>query len=231
MKNPKSVLCIIPARGGSRRIPGKNNRLLNGIPLIAHSIQQALKSQFIHRTIVSTDSLSIAEVAKEYGAEVIMRPVSISGDTNSSEEALLHVINTLQLTDKYEPDIVVFLQCTSPIREPGDIDGAIKKLIDSNADSLLSVVKFNQFIWSCEDGNLNAINYDYRNRPRTQDVSMQYLENGSMYVFRTNVLLSTNNRLGGKITSYVMSDRCGIDIDEELDFFLCEKTMKWAENR
>ena len=122
------VLAIIPARGGSKGIPRKNVRPLLGRPLLAHSIEHARQAPSVTRVVVSTDDAEIAAVARRFGAEVVDRPAEISGDAASSESALLHVLDHLRDAEGYEPDLVVFLQATSPLRRPGDVQGAIETL-------------------------------------------------------------------------------------------------------
>lgn len=219
------VLAIIPARGGSKGLPGKNLRPIAGRPLLSHTIQQALDANLVSRVLVSTDDVEIASVAQAYNAEVISRPASISGDTATSESALLHVLDYLRDTEQYEPELIVFLQCTSPIRRPYDIDGAVQTLIDEQADSLLSLASFRHFLWHFDNGRLQSFNFDYLNRPRSQELASVYMENGSIYVFKPHTLRQFGNRLGGKITHYVMDPLSAVDIDTPEDFALCEAIM------
>lgn len=216
------VLAIIPARGGSKGVPRKNIRPLAGIPLIAHTIMQARQAQTVQRVIVSTDDAEIGTTAEQYGAEVIWRPGEISGDTASSESALLHVLEHVWAIEQHDPDLVVFLQCTSPIRRLDDIDNAVMMLRQSRADSLLSVVRTHAFLWGIADNKPHPLNYDYRSRPRRQERSPEFIENGSIYVFRPWVLRQHANRLGGTIVLYEMEADSAIDIDAERDFELCE---------
>lgn len=216
------ILAIIPARGGSKGIPRKNVRLLAGKPLVAHTIEHACQARSVDRVVVSTDDPEIAVVSEQYGAEVVWRPAEISGDTASSESALLHTLVFLEQTEGYRPDLVVFLQCTSPIRRPEDIDQAVQTLLDEDADSLLSVVPFHHFIWRLVDDQGQPVDYDYRHRPRRQDRQPEYMENGSIYVFEPWVLRRFNNRLGGKIALYVMGGWSSVDINTLQDFELCE---------
>lgn len=216
-----TIYSIIPARGGSKGIPRKNILPIAGKPLICCSIEQSVQSSRVDRTIVSTDDQEIATVAQNYGAEVIMRPAEISGDNASSESALIHALNYLKQTEDYEPDLVVFLQCTSPLRKHDDIDKAIIKFQHEQADSLLSVSPGHSFLWEQIDGVARSINYDYLSRPRRQDMNPQFRENGSIYIFKPWVLREHNNRLGGKISLYVMDEPC-IDIDSMLDFEIAE---------
>ncbi|MEG4838603.1 acylneuraminate cytidylyltransferase family protein [Microcoleus sp. B9-D4] len=216
-----TIVSIVPCRGGSKGIPRKNVLSLAGKPLIFYSIEQSKQSSHADRTIISTDDQEIATVAKSYGAEVIVRPAEISGDTASSELALIHALDYLKDTENYEPDLVVFLQCTSPLRKDDDIDKAIIQFQQEQADSLLSVSPGHSFLWEQIDGVARSINYDYRNRPRRQEMNPQFRENGSIYIFKPWVLREYNNRLGGKISLYVMAEPC-VDIDSMLDFEIAE---------
>lgn len=225
MKDFKKVVALIPARGGSKGIPRKNLHLLAGKPLLAHSIEHASQSTMVGRIVVSTDDAEIGAVARQYGAEVIWRPDDLSGDMASSESALLHALDHLRDTEGYAPDLVVFLQATSPLRAPGSLDQAIEQLLTCEADSLVSVVPAHVFLWSQEDGLAQPLNYDPRNRPRRQDRPAEYIENGSIYVFRPWVLRELNSRLGGKIALFVMEPWSAIDIDTPADVELCEQII------
>lgn len=219
------VLAIIPARGGSKGLPRKNILPLLGKPLLAYTIEHARHSRLVNRVVVSTDDEEITQVARSYGAEVVHRPAVISGDEASSESALLHVLEHLRDQENYWPDLVVFLQCTSPIRQPGDIDRAIQQLLAEGADSLLSGVPFHLFIWRRVNGNVEAIDYDPARRPRRQERPAEFIENGSIYVFKPWVLQELGNRLGGKITLFEMDEDSLVDINTARDFALCEAIM------
>src|SRR6185369_656326 len=224
----KNVIAIIPARGGSKAIPGKNTRPVGGKPLLAWSIEQALQIPRISRVIVSTDAEEIASVSREWGAEVIKRPPEISGDTASSESSLLHALDWLLKTDNFEPDLVVFLQATSPCRGPGEIQKAIDTMTRESADSLLSVGPVHGFVWRVEmDGTIRSFSYDHLNRPRRQDAPEDLIENGSIYIFKPWVLRKFNNRLGGKIAIHRMSAFDSFQIDEPGDFELLELLMRY----
>ncbi len=217
-----NVLAIIPARGGSKRIPRKNILPLNGKPLIAYTIEDALESGLVNRVIVSTDDRHIRQLSRSLGAEVIDRPREFAQDTSSSEEALLHVLNELESKESYVPDLVVFLQCTSPLREDADIDNAIRSLLDNGDDSLFSAFRFKKYVWQKEDDRVTAINYDFSKRWREQDFPPQFQENGSIYVFKPWVLREHGNRLGGKIGLYEMDYLNSFQVDSYDDIQLCE---------
>ncbi len=220
------IVAIIPARGGSKGIPKKNIHLLAGRPLITHTIDQALRSELVSLVVVSTDDELIAEVSRKAGAQVIYRPADLSNDTASSESALVHAIGQLAQDHGISPELVVFLQCTSPLRRDNDIDQAIRTLRKKGADSLLSVSPSHRFLWEEQDGQARSMNYDYRQRPRRQDMAPQYAENGSIYVFRPEGLLSSGNRLSGKIALYKMDEDATLDIDSMVDMQIAEALLQ-----
>ena len=225
-----NIVVIIPARGGSKGIPRKNIQLLAGIPLIAHTIGQALASKSVSRVIVSTDDAEIAAISGQYGAEIVLRPVHLAADDSTSEEALLHAIDTLE---KSGPtiDMVVFLQCTAPIRSADDIDNAIDLFKENEADSLLSGVPSHLFLWQVKNGEAIAENHNYLKRKRRQDMQNQYVENGSIYIFRPQMLRETGNRLGGKIVLYQMDEQSALDIDSLHDLARCELVFAEKQNK
>ncbi len=222
-----SVVCIIPARGGSKGLPKKNILPIAGKPLVAWSIEQALCSKTLGKNVfVSSDSPEILDVAKTFGAKAIIRPNEISNDSSSSESALVHAYNEIKMQ---VPDIeyIVFLQPTSPVRSQDDIENAIQKIKADKADSLLSVQPLRDyFIWGKEHDTFSPQNFDYKNRKRRQEIETTYLENGSMYIFKPEILLKQNNRLGGKISVYEMDKVHSQQIDDERDLELCEYFLK-----
>lgn len=216
------VLCVIPARGGSKGFPNKNIAPLLGRPLLAHTIFQALDSRYVHVVYVSTDDDEIADVAEKYGARAIMRPPELAGDYAPSEWAVRHVMNVIDWT----PDYVMMLQCTSPIRRSLDIDNAMQTIIENGADSLFSAVAAPRFIWEGVQGDMRPINYDYRARPMRQVGALGYAENGSIYITRRRVLEQTGNRLGGRIAMYKMGYWSQFEVDQSDDLDLCEWIME-----
>lgn len=217
------TIAIIPARGGSKGIPGKNLREFAGKPLVAWSILQARAASTVERVFVSSDSGEILDVASAYGAERIRRPDEISTDAATSEAALTHALEAVSAERGFDPDAVVFLQATSPLREPADIDGAVAAFRSQNADSLFTDAVLDDFCaWHEERGVLKAKTFDPFNRGRRQDRAPMYLENGSIYVFKPEVLRHSGNRLGGKIAHYSMPYWKSFEIDTLEHLELCE---------
>ncbi|RXK87922.1 acylneuraminate cytidylyltransferase family protein [Chlorobaculum sp. 24CR] len=223
---------IIPARGGSKGLKNKNIHPVAGLPLLAWSLLQALDAEHVDKVFVTTDEAAIAQVAREYGAEVIDRPHEISGDKASSESALLHALETIaERHGGAEPETVVFLQATSPLRKPGDIDRSIELFRREEADSLISVTRADDLtIWEQREGEWNSVNFDYRNRGMRQDRPSQYIENGSIYLFTPSVLREFGNRIGRKLSVYPMEfwQTWEIDTIEEVDlveFYLKRKGL------
>jgi CMP-N-acetylneuraminic acid synthetase len=220
-------VAIIPARGGSKGIPQKNLQLLAGKPLVAHSIINALGTASINRVFVSTDDPKIARVSQEYGADIIWRPAEISSDSATSESALLHALDFLQENEGYQPDLLVFLQCTSPLTLAEDIEGTIQALIQNQADSALSVSPFHYFLWGYDkDGDVMAINHNKYVRPRRQDRDPQYVETGAVYVMQVSGFLKARHRFFGKIAMYEMPLERRLEIDEPVDLQIAEVLMK-----
>lgn len=227
-----STLSIIPARGGSKGIPRKNLHLLGGKPLIAHSIDSAVSATFVHRVIVSTDDAEIARVAREYGSEIVMRPSEISGDTATSESALLHVLEHLANSEGYQPDLVVFLQCTSPLTLPEDIDGTVRMLLEENADTAFAAIPFHYFLWKRDGtGAAQGINHDKEIRLLRQDQEEQFLESGAVYVMRTQGFKETKHRFFGKTAIYVMPPERCLEIDEPVDLRITEILMQEQQKK
>ena len=219
----KKIITIIPARGGSKGIPNKNIIDIAGKPLIGWSIEQSKKTKLISDTYVSTNDNEIAEVAKKYSAEIIWRPDELCMDDSTSESAFIHALTYLKEQKQMVPDYIVFLQATSPLRNSEDINNAILKLISDDADSLFSGSKFDDFLfWETDKNKLRSINYEYQNRGRRQDRLPQFVENGSIYIFKPDIILKNNNRLGGVISIFEMDFWQTWEIDTIEDIELIE---------
>lgn len=232
MYKDKKILAVIPARGGSKGIPNKNIRMLGGKPLIVHTIDAALNCPYIDYVMVSTDSLSIAEIAQENGASVpFLRPSELAGDTAKTIDVLCHVIDEL---GRESYDILVLLQPTSPLRDADDISGAIEMFIDTNQRSLVSVSLVN-------DHPLLMRTIDEKNRltpiidvssssVRRQDFPPYYRLNGAIYI---NYVKDLNQlcSLNDNSTGYIMHYSHSIDIDEMIDLKISEYYLSRRENK
>lgn len=225
------ILAIIPARGGSKGIPRKNIYKIAEKPLLAYTIESALQTRSVNRLVVSTDDREISEVAIQYGAEVVTRPANISGDTSSSESALLHVLETLRDQEGYQPDLLVFLQCTCPLTLPEDIDGTVQLLLDQQADTAFAVAKSHHILWKKDvSGNFIGINHDKNKRLMRQQFSNQFVETGAVYVMRADGFLAEKSRFFGKTAGYELPQERFCDIDAPVDFLIAEQLMIWQKN-
>lgn len=222
-----TVAAIIPARGGSKGIPRKNLLELCGKPLVAWSIEQARRAGGIDQVWVSSDSEEILDVATRYGGRPVRRPDAISGDGASSEAAWLHALDEIERTG-VTLDAVVGMQATSPLREPADLEKALRAFWDQRYDSMLSCSEIRDyFVWRHgSDGQPVSVSYDYRNRLPRQAIQRHYLENGSFYIFTPELLRRTGNRLGGRIGLYAMERYKMFQIDTEDDVILCQAIMR-----
>lgn len=223
MYGNKRFLAIIPARGGSKRIPRKNILDLGGKPLIAWTIEAALKSHYIDNVIVTSDEDEILSIARESGVSTIRRPTELATDTAGTFDTLVH---TLQNTSpRY--DYIVLLQPTSPLRGSNHIDEAIEMLISKNADAVISVCPVDHSpLWSNTlpaDGSMqNFLRDDVRNR-RSQDLEPYYRLNGAIYICDTEKLLEEKTLfLNHNIFAYVMDRKHSVDIDEPIDLILAD---------
>jgi len=223
MYNNKKVLAIIPARGGSKRLPGKNILDLNGKPLIAWTIEAAKKSINIDKLIVSTDDNNIANISKRYGAEVpFMRPKELSSDTASSIDVILHAINFYK-EKNLEFEYVLLLQPTSPLRITEDIDNAFK-ILDNNTKAIVSVCETEHSpLWSNtlpDDLSMkDFISSEIKNK-RSQDLHKYYRLNGAIYIAGIEYLKNNNGFLGTNTKAFIMPQERSVDIDSEVDFKL-----------
>jgi YrbI family 3-deoxy-D-manno-octulosonate 8-phosphate phosphatase len=218
---------IIPARGGSKGIPGKNLRMIAGKPLLAHCVVAALESRTVGRVFVSTDDTAIAEVARAFGAEVIIRPAALASDTASSESALLHGLETLAAEGGYQPELLVFLQCTSPLMMAADIDGTVDALLEQGADSALSVARFHYHLWRTDpqEGAV-GVNHDKRVRLRRQEREPEFVETGAVYAMRVAGFLAARHRFFGKTVSYEMPAERAQEVDEPVDLEIVEVLLR-----
>ncbi|WP_010167406.1 cytidylyltransferase domain-containing protein [Candidatus Epulonipiscium viviparus] len=221
------ILGIIPARGGSKGLPGKNIKMLGDKPLIAYTIAAAINSKHITRTIVSTDDAAIAEVALKFGAEVpFMRPECLATDTATSAEVVLHLLKTLE-GNGYMPDFICLLQCTSPFRTAADVDSCIEKCLNTGFDACYSVTeaRSNPYWMKVFEGNqLNSF-IDAEMILRRQDLPTVYELNGAIYFAKTEEVIKNKSLHLANATGYVMPIQKSVDIDTALEFELAKMLM------
>ncbi len=226
------ILAIIPARGGSKGIKKKNIKKFAGKPLLAHAIKTAFCSKFINRVIVSTESEEIAKVARKYKAEVpFLRPMELAQDSSKVSDAIVHLLNNLKLSENYEPDYIVLLQTTSPMREVSDVDGAIEKLLDNkeNADAILSVCRTEVLLFTLSDvGSLQLVSSEeFLKSSNRQELPKTYKCDGSMvYVIKTSIFLEKKTFLPPRTLGYVIPRWRAVDLDEPEDFIVGELIYK-----
>ncbi len=227
MINGKTVLAFIPARGGSKGLPGKNIRELCGKPLIVWTIEQARAIGRIDRVLVSTDDQDIAEVSKRYGAEApFRRPDDLSSDTASTIEVIFHAIDWLKEHEGFCPAYIMLLQATSPLRATGDIAGAIQMLEEKDNRAVVSVCEMDHHPWWSnrlpENGNMKDFVRPEILNKRRQDLPVFYRINGAIYLGETAYVHEHNGFLGPETHAYEMPKKRSIDIDSDLDFKLAE---------
>ena len=217
MYKNKNFLAVIPARGGSKRLPGKNILDLCGKPIIAWSIEAGLNSSYIDKVVVSSDDDDILDTAKRFKAEIIKRPKQLASDTASSFDVVKHAIDNLE-----SYDYVVLLQPTSPLRNYQHIDKAIEFLEEKNADSIISVCEVNHSpLWSNtlqENCSMNNFIKEEVINKRSQDLEKYYRLNGAIYICEISKFLKAREFfLGENVYAFIMNREHSIDIDEKID--------------
>jgi len=211
-----STVAIIPARGGSKGIRYKNIVSFLGNPLLSYTVVQSLASSSIDHTFVSTDDEKIAAAGADAGAEIIDRPDHLAGDEATTESALLHALSDVRGRG-IDPDLVVLLQCTSPLRRDHDIEDTVNLVADGRYDSALSVCEDHSFYWERGGESATPVNYAPTTRKRRQDMEDRFRENGSIYVMRSSILEAKECRLGGDIGLHEMPVSHSFEIDDHDD--------------
>jgi len=205
---PKITL-LIPARGGSKRIPKKNIKLLKGKPLIAHPIESSLKSK-VDEVWVSTDSKEIKNISQKYGANVLDRPSELATDYSATEEAIEHFLNNVDC------DILMILEATRPQISTNDINNMIDSFLNSDCDSYVGLEIRKDFLWNINQRYAKPLNYNPLSRIRSQDFEGIYIESG-MWITTRTAFQKSKCRISDKIGYYIIPHPC-IDIDDERDF-------------
>lgn len=224
----RKVLALIPARGGSKRLPDKNILPLDNKPLIAWTIEAALASKYIDRVLVTTDSDEIAKVSKQYGAEIpFIRPGKLSADETSTNEVIQHF---LEKVDGDSDEIILILQPTSPLRLEDDIDRAIELLVHKKADGVVSVCECDHSpLWCNTLPENNSLGTFLRKEvvgKRSQDLPTYYRLNGAIYSYSREALFKHEGiHYSDSVFSLIMSKNASVDIDDLMDFRFAEVMM------
>jgi CMP-N-acetylneuraminic acid synthetase len=225
MAGTRYVFGVIPARGGSKGLPGKNLRVLGKLSLIGHAVASSRESARLTRFIVSTDSAELADEARRHGAEVpFQRPAELASDQAGMVPVLQHAVRWLESTGA-RPDLVVTLQPTSPFRTGDDIDRTIAKVIDTGADSAQTVTEagYHPFFMKTLEGDRTvALFADGHKYVRRQDAPAVYQPSGAVYVTRRDVLMNEGRVLGADNRGIVQGFEAAVNIDTEWDFLLAE---------
>jgi len=241
----KKVIAIIPARGGSKGVPRKNIKLLDGKPLVHYTIKASLESPIISRTIVSTDDKEIKNICLDYGAEVIDRPPDLALDSSTTEEAISHVLRELKTTEEYVPDLVVLLQPTAPFRHPSDFNQAFQKMREEKYDAAMSVTELDAHYhpywikevvagevvspYGNENPELKILEAE-KYYQRQQLPQKYYWKNGSIYMFTYESFRRYGHRYGTCTAPIFIDSERSINIDSEDDFDRAEKYLKKQKN-
>jgi CMP-N,N'-diacetyllegionaminic acid synthase len=223
--NP-TILAIIPARGGSKRLAHKNKLFLKEKPLIAWSIESAIKSKYITDVVVTSDDNGILKIAKDYGAKTIMRPENLANDTATTFDAIKH---TIEHFNSY--DYIILLQPTSPLRNQNHIDEAWEVLLQKKADAIVSICEMEHSPLWCntlpDNRSMHGFLKDEVKNKRSQDLEKYYRLNGAIYICSTKKLLENKSFiLNENIYAYIMPQEQSVDIDTQIDFLLCETILK-----
>jgi len=225
----KKILALIPARSGSKGLPEKNIKNLNGKPLIAWTIEEAKKSKYIDKIVVSTDSDAIADIAVKYGAQApFKRPRELASDNAKMIDVVLHCIKFFQGAGNVY-DIIILLQPTSPLRRADDIDGAIEFFIEKGAKAVVGVVEceYSPQLANILPKGLNMNNFFTKNisNKNRQELRAYYRINGAVYLADIGFIINNRDWYGPKTFAYIMKRENSVDIDNLFDFMLAEFIM------
>ncbi|WP_432134644.1 MULTISPECIES: cytidylyltransferase domain-containing protein [unclassified Streptomyces] len=216
------ILAVIPARGGSKGVPAKNLAPVGGVPLVTRAVRECRAARLVTDVVVSTDDQAIAAAARRAGAEVVLRPAAIAGDTATSEAAVLHALDAHEALHGEVVDVVLLVQCTSPFVVREDIDGVAAAVAGGDADSAVTVAPFHGFVWRDADADTHAeggtgVNHDKAHRPRRQDRPQDYLETGAAYAMDAAGFRKHGHRFFGR-TDLVRTDPARVlEIDDPHD--------------
>jgi len=222
---------FVPARGGSKGIPGKNLRTVDGVPLVVRAVTAAQRAASVARVVVTTDDDAIAAVARTAGADVVDRPHDLASDDASTEDALLHALDDLRTRGFADPDITVLVQCTSPFTEPADIDGVVGLLDDPGVDCAFTAMRTHAFVWRAGPKGVVAVNHDAATRQRRQDRPVEFVETGAAYAMRTAGFRRARHRFFGTAAVFEVPPERALEIDDPADLGRAERLAALGRTR
>ncbi|PJE51058.1 MAG: acylneuraminate cytidylyltransferase [Candidatus Yanofskybacteria bacterium CG10_big_fil_rev_8_21_14_0_10_36_16] len=235
MSKKYKILAFIGARGGSKGLPGKNIAMAGGMPLIAYSIRPALESSYIDKVVVSSDDDKILNISKKYGAQVIKRPEHLARDNSRFEHAIMHALDYLKENENYNPDLIILLQPTSPLRRRIDIDKSIASFLKSNAKSLISVRKMSsnylKIFLVNERGFLKGAvddKFPFANRHELPDV---FWPDGSIYIISTKEFIKRKSMFTQETIPYIMPAHASMDINYKEELLEFRKILKQRKKK
>tara|TARA_Y100001970_G_C14204651_1_gene843225 strand:+ start:966 stop:1673 length:708 start_codon:yes stop_codon:yes gene_type:complete len=234
MSNNSKVLGIIPARSGSKGIPDKNISMVGSKPLISWTIEAAKKAKKLDEIIVSTDSEKYASICRNYNIQVpFLRPAEFSNDEATSEDVIIHAVKWMKKNKQYDPEYILYLQPTSPLRTASDIDKAINIAEEKQANSVVSVELASQHPYFMKKIDYKGLISHYERQrvptPRRQDLEPIYVLNGAIFLIRTEIILNNKNWYEKKCYSYIMPSKKSIDIDGPNDLHIADLLLKNCE--
>ena len=217
--HPSRVVAVIPARGGSKGLPGKNLARVGGRPLIERAVRACRAAEQVDLVVVSTDSAEIAATARAAGARVVLRPPSLAGDTASSESAVLHALDVLS-AEQPDPEVTVLVQCTSPFVDPADVDAAVKQVRAGELDCCFAALPTHELLWRSAGRTVHGVNHDGGPRRRRQEVEPDHRETGAFYAMRTRLLRDQGHRFCGRVGVQPVRAATAVEVDAPDDLEL-----------
>ncbi|MDA8637428.1 acylneuraminate cytidylyltransferase family protein [Rhodospirillales bacterium] len=213
------LIAVIPARGGSKGIPGKNLKKIDGVSLLGRCVTTCIKAGIFDQVIVSTNDDAIAAEANQFNAEVVRRPDSLANDSIMPDPAVIHVLENMG----HKPDYVCMLQCTSPLTAADDVRAAWVVAKETDADCVFAVTESHVFLWRRNpDGWAVAINHDPSVRLSRQELPETFRETGAFYIMRTSGFLANKHRFFGNAVPFPVSHERSVDVDTAFDLTIAE---------
>lgn len=226
-KNP--LLALIPARGGSKGIPGKNMVKVKGVPLIGYTIESAIDSKFVSEIFISSDDNLTLQYGKDAGVQLIRRPSKYSSDVSSANDVVNHFISVISKKLIEKDPYIIYLQPTSPLRTSAHIDHAFEKMIDAGLHKLVSVVEMKMTPFKAfkldDKGNLQVLFNENMTNKRRQDLPQTYLANGAIYIFRVSDFIKDCEFPSNGSYPYIMSELDSLDIDTNNDLEILNQRL------